>query len=273
MEALPLVTPAEDPGSQDPWARQFSETLQLQHGRVRGFLDAQRQRWRDAESQLCRQIEQLAAEVETLRGTCSRLEQELAGRSAQGPETHAGSVEITQQYKDWESEKSHILAALESEADPDNPQAAAGRRKIEEIVRRTDQLLAEKDREIGDLQNLLKSQSDNLGSVAVGAAALDQFLDQDAIVHEERENLKRLQVECREKLRQAEIDLSLERAKVARQRAEVEEKLRMLELRSKPLDDPAEALCPTGRPVRGRWLARLGLSEADEKPGSGPRGA
>ena len=298
--------PAEMPEPLDPWAEQFSQSLHVQHGRVREFLDKQRERWRHIESQLCRQIEQLTAEVETLRGTCTQLQQEPARQSpcdAEKGNEYSHEEGVSRRYQmaledirdlkarnaelqrqltqthvarpgsndfgagsslNWEAEKRRILAALESDPDGNDAGLTAGRREIEDIVRRTDRLLAEKTREIEELQNLLKNQSDNFGSLAVGAAALEQLLDQDAIIREERENLKRLQEESREKLRQAEINLSLERAKLARQQAEVEEKLRLLELRTHAVEDPGEALCPTGRPVRGRWLARLGLTDVEE---------
>jgi hypothetical protein len=165
---------------------------------------------------------------------------------------------------DWESEKQRILAALESESDSEDPEAVSQRLSIEDVIRKTDQLLAEKDREIEDLHKVLKEQSGNLGAMAVGAAALGEVLDQDAIVREERENLKRLQEECRAKLRQAEIDISLERAKLARQQADLTERLRESELRASTPENQAEALSATGRPVRGRWLARLGLKDLDE---------
>ena len=54
--------------------------------------------------------------------------------------------------------------------------------EIDEVIRRTDKIIAEKNREIEELQYLLNNQSDSLGSLALGAAALEQVLDQDAIV-------------------------------------------------------------------------------------------
>ena len=298
----------------DPWPEQFGQLLLAQHGRVREFLDRQRERWSHIEAQLGDRIKQLTTEVETLRGTCEQLQQEIAEPStpasqadgecsdaegiarryqmaledirdlkarnselqkqlAQTPTSHPEPRAIgSGSGLNWEAEKRRILAVLESDSGGNDADRTAGRREIEDIVRRTDRLLAEKTREIEELQNLLKNQSDNFGSVAVGAAALEQLLDQDAIVCEERANLKRLQEECREKLRQAEVNISLERAKLARQQAEIEERLRLAELRTKPVEDPGDALCPTGRPVRGRWLARLGLTDVDEPPSRAAKG-
>ena len=133
--------------------------------------------------------------------------------------------------------------------------------KIEEIVARTDKIIAEKNREIEELQHLLDNQSNSLGSLAVGAAALEQVFDQDAIIREERQRLQQLQDECRDKLRQAEIELAMERARLARRDAEIEEKLRNSDLRRSSAEAEAEALAPTGRPVRGRWRTQLGLTD------------
>jgi len=128
------------------------------------------------------------------------------------------------------------------------------------VLRATDQAIAAKDREIAELRQLLQDQSKNLGTVAVGAAALGQMLDNDAIIREERENLRKLQEEWREKLRQAEIEIAVERAKLARQRAELEERLR--ELPPKPESGgPSEK---AEKPARGRWLARLGLADPEK---------
>jgi hypothetical protein len=85
------------------------------------------------------------------------------------------------------------------------------------------------------------------------------------LVREERENLQRIQEEWREKLRQSEVEISIERAKIARERLELEERMRSLELERTQSDaqgaDASSAGKKTkGRP-RGRWLARLGLQD------------
>ena len=163
----------------------------------------------------------------------------------------------------WEAQKRRILDALEADGDENNAQRQAERPRLEEMLQTTEQALAEKDREIAELKQLLQDQSTNLGAVAVGAAALGEILDKDAIIQEERENLKRLQEQWREKLRQAEIDISLQRAAIARDRAQIEDKLHHLaNSTAKPGGKPAEAE-GANKPLRGRWLARLGLKEPE----------
>ena len=67
----------------------------------------------------------------------------------------------------WESEKSRILAALETETAGNDPAGDDERLRLEEVVQKTDRLLASKDHEINHLQDLLANQSGTLASVAV----------------------------------------------------------------------------------------------------------
>ncbi|MBX7074145.1 MAG: hypothetical protein K1X71_13455, partial [Pirellulales bacterium] len=168
---------------------------------------------------------------------------------------------------DWEARKRMLLAALEADEAGETPLAGDDRRRIEEAIRGAEQIAAEKDREIAELQQLLDQQSGQIGGLAVGAAAIAQLVDNDAIILEEREKLSRLQAEWEGKLREAEVDLSVERARIARQRAEIEDKLR--EIQQHAADTHATTGTsseprPPSKPARGRWLARLGLKEEDE---------
>jgi hypothetical protein len=165
---------------------------------------------------------------------------------------------------DWEAEKERILAALES--DFNDEQSQQDRLRIEEIVRKTDAIVAEKNCEIEELKMLLQNQSGSIGNVAVGAAAIGEMFDQDSIVREERENLKRIQEEWREKLRLAEVEISVERAKLARDKSQLEERFRQMEqLGVSTSAMPLETKTPA-KPSRGRWLEKLGLKEEDKEP-------
>jgi hypothetical protein len=295
-----LSAPGAPPAPADAWSDHFARALQAQHARVREFLQAQRDRWRQIAARFTRQIETLQAEVHALQATNEGLRAELLARPAEGEpmmdaedasrrylmamddirdlkarnaelqrqllEVQAGAVRRDaaapplESGGDWETQKRRLLAELESD-DKHDAESTDRRLKIEEIVARTDKIIAEKNREIEELQHLLSSQSNNLGSLALGAAALEQVLDQDAIIREERQRLQQLQDECRGKLRQAEIELAMERARLARRDAEIEEKLRSGEQRRSSAETEAEALAPTGRPVRGRWRTQLGLTD------------
>jgi hypothetical protein len=186
------------------------------------------------------------------------LEKKLGAQGAHG---HAAGA------MDWEAQKSRMLAALEADDDGEDEVRRFERIKIEDAVRATDEAIAEKSKEIEELQRLLAQQSDNLGSVAVGAAAFGEMLDKDEIVRQERERLKTLQTEWEEKLRQAEIELSVQRAQIARARVELDERQRTLEEVASQRGGEREATAaePKGKkPQRGRWLSRLGLKDDGE---------
>ena len=94
---------------------------------------------------------------------------------------------------------------------------------------------------------------------------MGELLDHDSVIREERESLKRLQTEWRDKFRQAEIEVSLERAQIARQKTELEQLLRELHKeRALSADSAANGNHPPDKPVRGRWLAMLGLKNNEE---------
>ena len=223
-----------------------------------------------ADEDLRQRFDMAMEDVRELKAKNAELQQQLeaaqpggGGGSAPAPST--GGL-------DWEAEKQRILMELEEdfqEGDGEDEEAdeevRAERLKIEKVIERTDAILADKDQEIAELKQLLENQSGSLGTMAVGAAALGEMLDNDEIVQEERENLKRLQEELNEKLRKAEVDISLERAKIARERAELEEKLRMFEEQGGAADKGSDGTDRAGTPTRGRWLARLGLNDSDEE--------
>ena len=136
------------------------------------------------------------------------------------------------------------------------------------LVHGGDEIVAERDREIEELKQLLHSQSEVHSSVAVGAAALGEIFDKDAVIQEEREKLCQLQSEWKEKLRQAELELSVERAKVARERTKLDEQRRALDERAANAGseaDPTSTAAREKEPRRGRWLARLGLKDGEQE--------
>ena len=210
---------------------------------------------RACDSDMQRRYEMALDELRALKKKNEQLEKDLKAARAAG-ETPAGSGTL-----DWEAQKARLLAALENDTGGDDPEQEQERLRIERVIRETDKTIAARDQEIEELKGLLENQSGNLGSVAVGAAALGEIFDNDEIIREERENLKRLQQQWEEKLREAEIDLSVERAKIARERAELEEKMHLLaESRGKGHGAKGD----DGKDSKGgRWLARLGLK--DEK--------
>jgi DNA repair exonuclease SbcCD ATPase subunit len=185
-------------------------------------------------------------------------EAEEEGRSEPGQSENPNENRL-----DWEMQKLRLLGAMRSEADEnvDGDQAT-----IEGTIRITDEILAQKDQEIAELKQVLDHQSSNLGALAVGASAIGELFDSDELIRHEREKLQEMQLEWREKLRTAEIEISLERATLARERAAIEE----LQANQPPVVEapppPDPAVTPR-KSSRGRWLARLGLRDVvEEKP-------
>ena len=160
-----------------------------------------------------------------------------------------------------------MLASLEADdIDQANEDEVSDRLTIEGTIRITDEIVAQKDREIAELKQLLDEQSSSLGGMAVGAAAIAQLLDEDELIQHEREKLRHLETEMQQKMRQAEIDISMERAKIARDRQELEDRLQTLQgqlgATGASSSEPEDA--KPVKPSRGRWLTRLGLKELEE---------
>jgi hypothetical protein len=163
---------------------------------------------------------------------------------------------------DWESQKRRMLAALEADDAGDDETRVQDRLTIEGTIRITDEVVLTKDREISELQERLEQQA-SVPVLLPSVAAMAEIFDHDEGIRGERERLKRLEAQWQEKLMHAEIDLSMERAKFARQQAELEELRRQSASRR---DEKAAAKVESEEakpPTRGRWLARLGLKEGD----------
>ncbi len=175
---------------------------------------------------------------------------------------HSGPVADTGGKLDWETQKQRLLAALEADdRQDDDVDRRQERTKMRDVISRTDAALAAKDHEIEELQQLLSAQSANIGEVSVGAAAFSEVLSSDEIVRTERERLQQLQREWEEKLRQAEIDLSVQRARIARERAEIEERQRVMQEQQPDEEGGITIDVEKPKPQRGRWLSRLGLKD------------
>ncbi len=199
--------------------------------------------------------------IENLKEERSRraaMETKLAVRASGGGDDNPSGDGM-----DWESQKRRLLASLESDFDEDE-ETDSDRLAMEEVVSKTDEALADKDREIAEMHRLLEQQSANVGNMAVGAAAVAEVLDQDEVIRQERDNLNALQEEWREKQRKAEVEISMERAKVTRDQANLKAKMQELEAalaKFPQASDEGSKKAPTG----GKWLAQLGLSDDDDE--------
>ncbi|WP_145352885.1 coiled-coil domain-containing protein [Roseimaritima multifibrata] len=166
----------------------------------------------------------------------------------------------------WEERKQLILARLENEEDSfndDNSDEAKSTleelQNLRQTIMQTDREIIWRDKEISELRQLLEQQSGTVGDVAIGASAIANLLDQDELVREEREKLLQIQNEWQEKLRAAEIEVSLERARLARERQNIEKRNNELEELLSDQSRETEVMIE-GKPAR-RWLAKLGLND------------
>ncbi len=212
---------------------------------------------------LQRRFEMAVEDLREVKNENSELKEQLAEARQAQQQRAASRPAQTDGPLDWEAQKQRLLAALE-DFDEENEEEQEDRLTIEGTIHITDEVVAEKDREIAELKQLLDQQSSSLGEIALGATAIAAALDQDELICEERERLAALKAEWEAKLRQAEVDLSLERAQLARQKAEIEARAHSLQSEFAKLDRPGQ----TGKDEksgRGRWLARLGLKENEEK--------
>jgi chromosome segregation ATPase len=139
---------------------------------------------------------------------------------------------------------------------------------VEGAIRITDDVVAEKEAEIKQLQRQLEDVRTERKSAASHDAEAASILDHDAVIAAERERLRKLQESCLDKQRETEVELSVERARLARQRVELEERMHAMETDLSrrqaagniSKDQPAGGAAKSSR---GRWLARLGLSHDD----------
>jgi len=209
---------------------------------------------------LQRRFEMAVDDVRELKRQNSDLEAKLKARGNSGGST---STPDTGGKLDWEAQKQRLLASLEADFDENDEDDSEAKLTIEGTIRITDEIVAQKDREIEELKQLLDSQSHSYGEVAVGASAIAQLLDEDELIQHEREKLRQLEAEMQQKLREAEVGISLERAKIARERSELDEKLQRLQEQQLTSAEGDLAKGP-GKPARGRWLTRLGLKDLEE---------
>lgn len=193
-----------------------------------------------------KQLEGAQREASELRMQNSDLADQLARQSL--------SANIAEKLT-WEERKQKLLEQLEA----DSTEGATSHRErldMEELLQKTDHEIERRDTEIAELRKIVAEQSSAHQGLAVGAAGIAQFLETDDLIQLEREKLRDLQLQWEQKLRDSEIELSRERARLARERLELDIRQNSLPANIKP----TEGSDKTGS-TRGNWLARLGLKE------------
>jgi hypothetical protein len=212
-------------------------------------------------TRLQRRLELAMQEIRELKQQNQELSSHSPPRATPG---RASAAPLGNSF-DWESQKLRLLQELESNFDSSTPERAEEKLAIEEVIRETDRIVAEKDRELAALRQQLAEVSAGHANQAVDKAAQDKLLDADQLIATERTRLQQLQEEWREKLRQSEVEISIERAKLARERLQLEERSRFGPAPTPPSDSEEkkgdDSKLATAQ--RGRWLTRLGLSNSE----------
>lgn len=172
---------------------------------------------------------------------------------------HVPHVSFDSSTLSWEERKKLIMRQLEEDAGGEEgghePEHTARRLEVEHILLATQTEIERRDAEISELQAIIEQQSDTRQGVAIGAAAFAQAFESDEMIQQERQKLKEIQLQWQEKLRQAEIDVSLERAKLARERTQLEQELEETRREKAALtSDPAQS-------KKRKWLEHLGLRD------------
>ncbi len=197
----------------------------------------------------------LEAELAQLRRQNAELSAQLAEQQS-ATRLNAPHLNRAHESLTWEERKRLILQQLEDETTESTPELEQHKLEVTEIMRTTQAEIERRDAEIAELRSIVEQQSNTSAGVAIGAAAIAQLVDSDELIQQEREKLRTIQKEWEDKLRQAEIELSMERAKLARERSLLEEQLRQQAALPKPEPVKTEG----GKPVR-KWLEHLGLRE------------
>jgi chromosome segregation ATPase len=214
---------------------------------------------RQERDDLQRRFEMAVDDVRQLKQENAKLRDQLAASSRSG-----GGAEPAALGSDWASQKARLMAMLaeEDETGELTEQREAERATVAKTIAATDRVIADKDKEIAELRTALEARGDAAQVDAEAAALRDEVLNADELIAAERQRLAQLNAEWEDKLRAAELEFSVERAKLAREQAALRD--RMLELQSAhaQLGDAGDG----GKPRR-RWRAALGLQdESDEGP-------
>jgi chromosome segregation ATPase len=208
-----------------------------------------------------RRFELAVEDVRDLKKQNTQLEAQLkAAKSANPVAANPGA-------KNWEAVKRQLLASLESETGDATPEQQKERTSIANTVRITDEIVATKDRQIAELKSQLACGGSAGGAVVssepTATEDLTPLLDTDAVIQQHRQRIAALEQEMEEKLRQTEIALSMERAKIAREQSQLTE-LR-IELESTRVPNGTGGDSSGSKEPKRRWLSKLGLGDEEKK--------
>ncbi len=254
--------PAEAPPAEASWATdEFAEEHEELLRRVQQ-LTADNEEFSEENRELQRELAEARAAGSTVSTTAN-----ITGRDAADLLTWDQRKElIYRQMEDDSFDAESFLSTLSTKM-PDvmeetgSDEQADPARLAAQVFDRLESLSGEvlrRDAEVAELRALLEQREHAGEGVAVGAAAIAQMLDGDDLIRQERERLQQMQIDWEEKFRQAEIEASLERAKLSRERQDQQRRIAELE-ESLEHARRENAVAAGGDGRKRRWLAELGL--------------
>jgi hypothetical protein len=246
-----------------------SQTLCEQNRSLKQSLVHERARIHSAEEE----IEELNSELESLHNQLRILRREAHQSKLQiaelsskltkfkGPDPTQSTHSLS-----WEERKRILLAQLEAESEVAPRDRQHELLEIQDIVEETSELLRLKDNEIKNLIKLVEEQSIASDSLAVGAAAVGEAVNLDELVLAEQQKLKSLHDEWQERQRQFELEMSRERAKLARDRLDLLEELdeKINEHSNKVFNQTPTPPISTSKRGVSKWFAHLGFDDTQE---------
>ena len=205
---------------------------------------------------LQRRFELAVEDVRDLKRKNSQLEAQLVeAKSRPGPVVPAPPAGGS----NWEALKQQMLASLEGEVEDGDEEREQERASIENTIRITDEIVANKDRELAELRAQLAESG--VARAAADDESVRELVDNDAVIQKHRERIAQLEKEMEGKLRAAELELSIERAKIAREQVQLADLRSEIDaMRGTHGSGPGAGI---GQPKK-RWLSKLGLSGDDE---------
>ncbi|HEY4235434.1 MAG TPA: hypothetical protein VGM76_18530 [Lacipirellulaceae bacterium] len=206
---------------------------------------------------LQRRFELAVEDVRDLKKQNTQLEAQVAAAKSAAPAAASPPVA-----GNWEAVKKQLLASLENESGDVGPARKKELSSIENTVRITDEVVANKDRQIAELKLQMASGTGAAGGMSTVADGASAIVDSDTVIQQHRARIAQIEQEMEDKLRATEMALSLERAKIAREQSQLTELRIELESKRGPNGTIAES---GGNAPKRRWLSKLGLGDEEKK--------
>ncbi|MEO1525367.1 MAG: hypothetical protein AAFX06_08015 [Planctomycetota bacterium] len=214
-------------------------------------------------------VEQLRSEVDLLNSQNGELASKVARKDVVRSVSHSTSVPQT---LTWEQRKQQILDEMENDSFDAESFLSTLSQPVQEDTLHSDddasivagddpiQYVTDLNNELDRLTELVRSYEEatvESQTIPVVDDSVAAAIEADDVVQEEREKLRQLQAEWEERFRETEIEISLERAKLSRERQEVET---INEQLANEVDELRRQIATGDSTKAGtRWMAKLGL--------------